>query len=166
MTRLVEGDVTLAQARSLTWAHRNPRAREHLAVRRAASSSTTRQCVDAAEFDGYVRDFVEARRRRRRRPACRVPPPGSQLSHVKVGTGFHGDYSCGAAQGVIIDKVLKAFEQREFDADCAEAKARVGADYSANDLTRTRQQRRIDALVAICQTAASATPGSSSPSRW
>jgi hypothetical protein len=159
--RLATGEFGVAQVHSLTGAYRNPRVRDFLPV-------IEDQIVDWAdlphdEFDARVNEFARladadgteqrdnARHRRR----------SFHLS--QSGDGFHGSFGCGNTQGVAIKKVLDHFARKEFDADWAEAKARVGSGVTANDLARSAEQRKMDALQAMCLAAASATPGIQPP---
>ncbi len=53
--------------------------------------------------------------------------------------------------------------EAEFDADWAEAKARLGTGVTVLDLRRTQSQRRADALLAMARAAAAAPPWSKRP---
>jgi len=53
--------------------------------------------------------------------------------------------------GAIVAKALAAIEQELFEADWAEARARVGDGVRAGDLGRTPAQRRADALVEMAR---------------
>ena len=159
--RLRDGEFGVAQVQSLAGAYGNPRVRDFLAV-------IEDQLVDWAElphdeFDARVREFGRladadgAEQRDRARHERR----GLHLS--QSGDGFHGTFGCGNTQGVVISRVLDHFARKEFDADWAEAKARVGDRVTGNDLARSAEQRKIDALQAICLTAAATTPGLQPP---
>lgn len=60
------------------------------------------------------------------------------------------------AQAAAIKAALDAFAQSEYLADCEHAKGLHGDDDSQAQLPRSARQRRIDALSAICEAAASA----------
>ena len=68
---------------------------------------------DAVVFDALMlRTFVQladadgAAQRAEAQHECR------RAHHSKLGDGFRGDYSCGAAQGAAIDKILNHFADR------------------------------------------------------
>jgi len=65
--------------------------------------------------------------------------------------------------GSIIAEVLKKLEDELFEADWAEAKARVGEGVRVSDLDRTPTQRRADALVEMARRAMAASAGSRLP---
>jgi len=65
--------------------------------------------------------------------------------------------------GAIVAEELKRLEKELFDADWADAKARVGDGVSVADLGRTPAQRRADALVEVARRSASAAPGARRP---
>ena len=64
-------------------------------------------------------------------------------------TAFHA-----ALQGVQMREVFDAYVDAEFQADWAEAKARLGDEVTKADLERSASQRRADALFRIFQDAA------------
>jgi hypothetical protein len=156
------GSMTLAQARVLAASHRNVRARDALHDMEAEILQEA-DVTDLVEFTRTVRNFVElvdADGAARKAEATHE----RRRAHLsEVGDGFRGDFGCGAAQGVVIKKVLDAFTDREFHADCAEAKARLGERYTAADLARTTSQRRMDALYAIHVAAAAHQAGDKTP---
>jgi len=65
--------------------------------------------------------------------------------------------------GAIVARVLTRIDDELFEADWAEAKARVGDNVCAADLARTPAQRRADALVEMARRAAAAPAGSRLP---
>lgn len=65
--------------------------------------------------------------------------------------------------GAIVAKALGAIERELFEADWAEAKARVGEGVVAGDLARTPAQRRADALVEMARRSMAAPAGSRLP---
>jgi hypothetical protein len=67
-----------------------------------------------------------------------------------------GDFTLDPISGTIVSNVLKRIDTELFEADWAEAKARVGREPTIGDLTRTPAQRRADALVEMATRAASA----------
>ena len=70
----------------------------------------------------------------------------------------------GSLQGAQIQDILEHFIEAEFAADWAAARQVHGEQATPDDLPRTIQQRRYDALHAMCQQAAAAnaaTPGGS-----
>ncbi|MFZ1440368.1 MAG: DUF222 domain-containing protein [Candidatus Microthrix subdominans] len=81
-------------------------------------------------------------------------------------TGFFA-----SAQGAELREILDRYVDAEFEADWAEAKARLGPDglfgdgITKHDLQRTDAQRRADALVRVFRDAAAAD-GSAIPPGW
>jgi hypothetical protein len=65
--------------------------------------------------------------------------------------------------GAILDTELRRLEQQLFEADRAEAKARVGDGFTLADLRRTPAQRRHDALVEMARRSAAMAPGARRP---
>jgi hypothetical protein len=159
--RLAAGEFGVAQVHSLASAYGNPRVRDYLPV-------VEDQIVDWAdlphdEFDGRLTEFVRLADAdgTAQRDTARHERRSLHLSQSR--DGFHGSFGCGNTQGVTIKKVLDHFATKEFDADWAEAKARVGGGVTKHDLARTAEQRKMDALQAVCLAAASATPGPQPP---
>lgn len=75
-----------------------------------------------------------------------------------LGGPFRITGTVGALQGALMADVLAAYEQREFEADLAEASAQLGRPLDAASdsvLPRTSTQRRADALLAIFRIAGS-----------
>ena len=64
-------------------------------------------------------------------------------------SGFRLEGRWGALQGAILQQILARFEDAEFEADWAEAKAMYGDDARVEHLARTPAQRRADAVLAI-----------------
>ncbi len=62
---------------------------------------------------------------------------------------WQGDMTLDPISGAIVSNELKRREHALFEADWAEAKARLGDDVCSADLRRTAAQRRADALVEI-----------------
>lgn len=65
--------------------------------------------------------------------------------------------------GEILDSTLRAIETELFEADWAEARARLGTRPSLGDLARSPGQRRADALVEMATRALSTAPGARRP---
>ncbi|MGI8777638.1 MAG: DUF222 domain-containing protein, partial [Acidimicrobiales bacterium] len=65
--------------------------------------------------------------------------------------------------GAIVAGELKRIETEAFNADWAEAKARVGDGVGLSDLARTPAQRRADALAEMARRSAAAAPGARRP---
>ncbi len=65
--------------------------------------------------------------------------------------------------GAIFATTLERIEKELFDADWAEAKARVGDDVRITDLARTAAQRRADAAVEMARRAGAVPDGSRKP---
>jgi len=66
-------------------------------------------------------------------------------------------------KGAIVAGELERIDTELFNADWAEAKARVGDNVGLGDLARTPAQRRADALVEMAKRSASAAPGARRP---
>jgi hypothetical protein len=69
---------------------------------------------------------------------------------------FFGDLVLDPIGGTIVSGELKRLEQELFEADWAEAKARLGHEPTVWDLPRTPRQRRADALVEMATRSATA----------
>ena len=63
----------------------------------------------------------------------------------------------------IVFRELERLERELFDADLAEARERLGAGASLQDLTRTPAQRRADALRMMAERSAAKPPGAVEP---
>ena len=97
-----------------------------------------------ADPDGAEGDAAKVRDRRR----CHF----SQT----FGGAFVGDQLLDAISGAIVDGTLRAIEQELFEADWAEARARLGREPTVLDLPRTPAQRRADAMVEMAIRASTA----------
>ncbi len=84
------------------------------------------------------------------------------LSHSFEGMWF-ADGVFDPIGGAIVGEELKRIDNQVFDADWAEAKARVGEGVGVGDLARTPAQRRADALVEMATRSAAAAPGARRP---
>ncbi len=80
------------------------------------------------------------------------------LSHSFEGMWF-ADGVFDAIGGAIVADELKRIDKALFDADWAEAKARVGEGVCADDLARTPAQRRADAVVEMATPSAALQAG-------
>lgn len=67
---------------------------------------------------------------------------------------YRFDGGCGSLQGTVTQAVYDRFLQAEWDADWAEAQARLGPEATLDDLARTDGQRSMDAVEAIFRAAA------------
>ena len=61
--------------------------------------------------------------------------------------------------GAIVDRELRRIEDQQFDADWAEAKARVGEGAVPGDLARTPAERRADAMVEMARRSGAVADG-------
>jgi hypothetical protein len=152
--RLAAGEFGVAQVQSLGVAYGNPRVRDYLAV-------IEDQIIAWAEFAHDEFSRLADAGGTEQRDNARHERRSFHLS--QSGDGFHGSFGCGNAQGAAIKKILDHFTKKEFAADWAEAKARVGTGVTQLDLARSHEQRRMDALHAVCVTAVAATPGLQPP---
>ena len=69
---------------------------------------------------------------------------------------YLGKMNLDPISGAIVSNELKRIEDEFFEADCAEAKERLGRDPHADELARTPAQRRADAMVEMAVRSASA----------
>ncbi len=150
------GSISVSTLDRIGVTHANTRVRDqlvasedHLAVVAAAISygnfhQYLRHWEAMADADG-LRDKAE-RDHERRDFAIRQNLDGS----------FRFEGGCGSIQGTITLAIFQAYVTAEFEADLAEARARLGDGASLDDLCRTDQQRRMDALAAIFDDAVSA----------
>ena len=157
------GDIREAHARVLARA-RNPRSAalmardEALLVHHAMTLSfaSFTRAVDywllRADPDGA--DATDLDRRDRR--------------HVSLDQTLSGMWSGSTLldpiSGEVVGRELERREQELFEADWAEAKARLGRDPRAGELERTPGQRRADALIAMAERSA-ASDGDGKPAR-
>ena len=76
--------------------------------------------------------------------------------HASFGGMWLGQITLDPIAGAIVGGELERLETAEFDADRAEAAARLGRDPSPGELRRTPGQRRADALVEMARRSRSA----------
>ena len=90
---------------------------------------------------------------------------GARRLHLS--TTFDGSWALDALldpiSGAIVAKALGAIEKELFEADWAEARARVGEGVRLSDLARTSAQRRHDALVEMARRSMALPAGSRLP---
>jgi hypothetical protein len=84
------------------------------------------------------------------------------LSSSFAGT-WVGDMVLDAISGAVVSGEVARVEAELFDADWAEARARLGDAASSTDLSRTPAQRRADALVEMARRSATASPDGRRP---
>jgi hypothetical protein len=77
--------------------------------------------------------------------------------------GFLGEMRFDAIGGAIVVKEHKRIEEGFFKADWAEAKARLGREPHADELSRTAAQRRADAMIEMAVRSASTPAGARRP---
>ena len=82
-------------------------------------------------------------------PARRLPGPEPEWHYL-------GKMNLDPISGAIVSNEPKRIEDEFFEADCAEAKERLGRDPHADELARTPAQRRADAMVEMAVRSASA----------
>ena len=68
---------------------------------------------------------------------------------ASIGGMFFGQMTLDPISGSIVSSELERLERALFEADCAEAKERLGHKPSLDELSRTSAQRRADALVEM-----------------
>jgi hypothetical protein len=160
--RLSEGRLGVAQARELARVHANPRCGDQLgsAVDELVRLAEVHPCEtfvravraweQLADADGAHDDHEHAHAGR---SAC--------LAHV--GSTTYLDVRVGSAQGAAMREVFDQFVQAEFAAEWDELRARLGDDACPGRLGRSEAQRRADAIAAIFQAAATASPQGQRP---
>ena len=83
--------------------------------------------------------------------------------YSKVLDMFYGDLRLDPIGGEILQNALRSIEEELFEADWAEARARVGENATANDLARSHSQRLADALVELATRAMAMPEGARRP---
>jgi hypothetical protein len=85
----------------------------------------------------------------------------------RLSQGFRGTYQADGRfdpiGGAIFEGELRRIEQQLFEADWAEARARVGPGVCAADLSRTPAQRRADAVVEMARRSGAVPAGARMP---
>lgn len=150
---LAAGRVGVGQVELIGRVFANPRVRDEL-IAADADLATVAELTACAEFDGWLRDWerladadgagVRAERGHANRDFRIVVLPDG---NVRI------DGGCGGLQGLILREVFDVYVQAEWDADWAEARARLGDAATYDDLARTDRQRRMDAVVTIFEDA-------------
>jgi hypothetical protein len=79
--------------------------------------------------------------------------------------GWSGKTRCGTIEGAEVHDILTRFEDLEWQADWAEARAEFGDEAVEGNLRRTPGQRRWDAYLKMCRLAADAHESSPGGSR-
>lgn len=159
---LADGTVGVAQVRELARARANPRAGGQLAAAGdvlldharnlpyEAFKTVVRRWEALADADGAHRSHEAAHAGRR--------------AHIAdLDDTFHLDARFGAAQGSAIREILDQFTQAEFAAEWDDLTARYGDAATPSMMERTAAQRRADAVAAIFERAAAASPADRSP---
>lgn len=126
--------------------------------------------VDLARNNGFV-DFTQACDRWEQI----VDPDGAEQGadddhaarevHLSQSFGgmWFGRATLDPVSGEIVDTTLRLIERELFEADWAQAKARLDREPTICDLARTPAQRRADALVEMATRARTAPPGGRRP---
>ena len=87
--------------------------------------------------------------------------------HLQLSRSFGGGWALEGffdpLNGAVVANALGTIEKELFEADWAEAKARVGERVGAGDLARTPRQRRADALVEMARRAMAVPAGARRP---
>ena len=149
------GDIDAAHAAVITSLHSESSADilardESVLVEQAKSlrfssfTQVARYWADRTDPEGAERDF-EAQRAKR---DCYLVESYNGL--------WFGQTRFDPIAGTIVAGELKRLEQELFDADWAEAKARLGREPTLSDLRRTPGQRRADAFVEMATRSAAA----------
>lgn len=152
---LAAGRIGVAQVRLLARAHAHPRAGRFVVP-------VIDRLVGWAAFDEF--EVFEAKLREFVRlvdadGANQSAEAAHRARFVRLATVGDRTYLSGAfanAQAAVIAAVLDAFSGAEYQADRDDARARCGDGSSEAQLARTPRQRRADALVALCEAAATA----------
>ncbi len=159
-----DGEVGVAQSELMARIAANPR---------IASSVLERDALVLLE-DAIGQSFDEFERRARTWEAL-ADPDGDRARNERQHAnrtfqirpcpdgGWSLSGSLAELAGVEFNEIFSWFLEAEWQADWADARARLGDDATAADLARTQAQRCADALVAMARAAASAPPGSQQP---
>ncbi len=159
---LAAGRLGVGQVRELARVYANPRCGEQLGgvvnelvhLARAHPHETFVRAVRAwerlADADGAHRDQEHTH-------------AGRSARIAEVGDATYLDLRVGTAQGALIREVFDRFTQAEFDAEWDELHGRLGDAACPGRLERTESQRRADAVVAIFEAAAAASPNAERP---
>ena len=99
------------------------------------------------------------------------PTPKSQIQHenrnVRLTQDFDGSWNLagqyGSIQGAQLDEIFEKYVQAELTVDWEKARANLGDNATYDDLERTPQQRRADAMWQLFQDAASSPAGACHP---
>jgi hypothetical protein len=158
----VDGEIDRAHITTLLGA-RNPRTREAFArdhemllgLAREQSFTSFKRASDhwsmAADPDGVERDAEDDRAAR------------ELHLNESIGGMWFGRLTLDPISGTIVDSTLRIIERELFEADWADAKARLGREPAVSDLTRNPAQRRADALVEMATRARTAPIGGRRP---
>lgn len=152
---LAEGRIGVAQVRQLARVRAHPRAGRYVLA-------VLDQLVDWAVFDDYqvfAEKLAEFERLVDLDGANQNADQAHKARSLRLSTVGETTYLSGQmtnAQAAALTAVLAAFADSEYLADCAEAKQRYGDNYTQSQLARTARQRRMDALSAIREAAATA----------
>ena len=160
---LADGDAGIDKVRAIARLHRCPRTRTLVerdddVLATAARNLTWLEFQQALAYWVLVNDpdgsdrHAEARRQRRRFSMCKLFD----------GT-WHLDGLLDPVAGTIVDTALRRITDELFDTDRHAAAQTLGRDPLPDELARTPQQRRADALVELAQRAASTPPGARRP---
>jgi len=159
-----DGTVGTDQVNLIANVHSNPRVRDALVGFQADLLVLATECA-YPDFEAAVREWE-------RLADADGPKPrddtGHQRRHVSMtqdpqSLDWHLRGSFGALQGAKINDVLRAFADKEWQGDWAEARQEHGDNACAADLARTTAQRAADAFAAMAERAAAAEPGAKEP---
>ena len=107
---------------------------------------------------------MPARGSRRHRGNARADHEARRLH---LSQGYRGNWALDGGfdplGGAVLDGALKRIEHELFEADWAEARARVGDGVGLADLARTPAQRRADAMVEMARRSAAMPAGARLP---
>lgn len=156
------GEFGTEQIRLLGRVHANPRVRHNMPESQA--------WFNAQHRHRYA-DFEKLIRRWERLTDEDGPTPKSQVQHenrnVLLTKDFDGSWSLagqyGSIQGAQLGEIFEKYVQAELTVDWEKARADLGDDATYDDLDRTPQQRRADAMWQLFQDAASSPAGAVPP---
>lgn len=157
------GTIGTDQVRVLGRVHANPRVRHKLRDQQAWFLSRARR-LDFDRFAGKAADWANL-------VDEDGPEPKAQVHHEKRNANLTQDFDTSwqlmgqfaSMQGASMDEIYDHYIEAETLADWEKARAELGDAATYNDLPRSIQQRRADALWQLFQDAASAPHGAVPP---
>jgi hypothetical protein len=159
-----DGDVGVAQCELMARVVANPRLPADVVQRDAPALLIDAITLPFEEFERQLRTWealADAEGNRRRNDARRAAR--NVTLRPRPEGGWHLTGNLPELEGTELNEILAWFSEAEWQADWADARARVGDDATVADLDRSEAQRRADALLAMARAAASTPHGCQPP---